>query len=188
MRLSACRSGKTTSVSFLSSSRTMFLPPRSACSASVERAFVTTSPIRLSTTSMSMAFTLQTMRSQRPPRRERRGLQTLRARLLLLPPEHIIVAQRPILHTKSHGSHGLLLQHSSAQDCRADYCHSPNTEAMTSYGAVRESEPRITGVFHSEHSRPRTDLIRGAWQPLQACTGSSRSTTCAHAPIFTLTT
>ncbi|UPX20323.1 Nicotinamide-nucleotide adenylyltransferase [Ascochyta rabiei] len=88
MRLSVSSSGKRTSASFLSSSRTTSRLPRSACSASAARAFVTTSRTRSSTTSTSTACTLRTTRSQRRPRRARRRLLTVQpTRLQWLPLE-----------------------------------------------------------------------------------------------------
>ena len=92
MRLSAYRSGRTTFVSSHSSSRTMSLRPRSACSASAGRAFVTTFPTRWSTTSTSTAFTLQMMRSRRLPKRARTRPQTAQARLQSLRPERTCAA------------------------------------------------------------------------------------------------
>lgn len=104
MRLSAYRSGRTTSGSFHNSSKTMFLRPRFACSASAGRAFVTTFPIRSSTTSTSMAFMLQMMRSRRLPRRARTRSQTTQARLQSLRPERTCAARRPTIDKKSRGS------------------------------------------------------------------------------------
>lgn len=151
MPLLACNSGKTTSVLFLSSSRTMSLLQRFACSASAARASDTTSRTRLLTTSTSTACMLLTTRSRRLPKRGKRRPPTVQlVRLHSHRLERSCVLQRATpARPASHATAADLsiCTTSSDQDCRADHGNSLFLQGiMISFWAAVVGEPYTTGL------------------------------------------
>ena len=154
MHLSVFRSGRTISVSFRSLSRTMSLRPKSACSASAARAFVTTSQTRSSITSTSTACMLQMTKSRRRPTKERTRLLIVQARrqsLRLERPRSYRSQRRRHTHTSSHikpWTHIATLFRPGLP--RRLQLH-PN-EPMISLRSAVEGELHTTGIFTASAS------------------------------------
>lgn len=149
--MSACNSGKITFVSFLSSSRTMFLQQRFAYSASAARVFDTTFQTRSLTTSTSTACMLRMTRNQRLPRREKRRLLTVQ---LARQHSHRLECPRvlqPTTPTRPAGhmtaTHLSIYTTSSDQDCRPGRSNSRLLQVITiSFWAAVVGGPHTRGL------------------------------------------